>query len=139
MDDAPAPVRALYAAMADHDGRAIRAALHPEFVGEVTDGMPLGAGGVHTGPDAMLAEVWGPVFLHYDVQVEPQECLSVGPEEVVVLGRYRGSGRATGSRLDAAFAHVFELRDGRVARLRQFTDSAAWRRAAGSPLAAGAP
>jgi 2-(1,2-epoxy-1,2-dihydrophenyl)acetyl-CoA isomerase len=131
MVDAPAPVRELYAAMAAHDGRAIRAALHPEFVGEVTDGMPLGAGGVHAGPDAMLAEVWGPVFVHFDVAVEPQECLPAGPDAAVVIGRYRGSGRATGTRLDAAFAHVFELRDGRVARLRQFTDSAAWRRAAG--------
>jgi 2-(1,2-epoxy-1,2-dihydrophenyl)acetyl-CoA isomerase len=131
MVDAPAPVRALYDAMAVHDGRAIHTALHPEFVGEVTDGMPLGAGGVHLGPDAMLAEVWGPVFVHYDIAVEPRECLRCGPEAAVVIGRYRGSGRATGSRLDAAFAHVFELRDGRVSRLRQFTDSAAWWRAAG--------
>jgi ketosteroid isomerase-like protein len=129
MHDASAPVRELYAAIAAHDAPAILAALHPDFVGEVTAGMPLATGGAHTGPQAMLAEVWGPVFAHFDVRVEAEEYLPVSADHAVVLGHYRGSGRATGAPLDAVFAHVLELRDGRVARLRQITDSAAWHRA----------
>jgi ketosteroid isomerase-like protein len=132
MLDAPDPVRRLYAAMAAHDGRGILATLHPEFVGEVTAGMPLDAGGEHHGPEAMLAEVWGPVFRHVDVRVEAQESYPT-PDGAIVLGRYRGTGRATGAPLDAVFAHVLEVRDGRVARLRQITDSAAWHRACEPP------
>jgi ketosteroid isomerase-like protein len=133
MPDALAPVHRLYDAFARHDGRAMRDALHPEFVGEVTPSMPLGTGGVHYGADAMFAEVWGPVFRAFDLEVAAEEVLPTGPAGAVVLGRYRGSARATGAPLDAVFAHVVEVRDDRVARIRQITDSAAWHRACQPP------
>ena len=51
------PARRLYAAFAARDAGAILAALHPEFAGTVSAGMPLDAGGRHDGPDAMLTGV----------------------------------------------------------------------------------
>jgi ketosteroid isomerase-like protein len=127
-----APVHQLYGAFARHDPAGILDALHRDFVGEVTAGMPLDAGGVHIGAEAMLAEVWGPVARHFDVRVEPEEILPTA-DGAVVMGHYRGRARATGVAFDAAFAHVLELRGGRVARLRQITDSAMWQRACAPP------
>jgi ketosteroid isomerase-like protein len=121
-----APAHRLYAAFAARDAGALLAALHPEFVGTVSAGMPLDAGGRHDGPDAMLADVWGRVFGAYDVRVEPDAFLATDDDHVVVLGHYRGTGRSTGAPLDARFAHVLALRDDRVAALEQITDTARW-------------
>lgn len=43
---------------------------------------------------------------------------------VVAVGEYRGTSVATGRSFAAAFAHVVEVREGRVVRFRQFTDTA---------------
>jgi len=42
---------------------------------------------------------------------------------VVVTGSYTGQPPGAGQPLTAAFAHVLAFRDGRLAELRQFTDS----------------
>lgn len=45
---------------------------------------------------------------------------------MVVIGRYRGTVRATGAPIDAAFAHVLRVKDVRVSELVQITDTARW-------------
>lgn len=117
--------RRLYDAFLAHDAAAILAELHPEFVGIVSDGMPLGWGGRHNGPEGMMAEVWGPVFARYDVRVELEEMLPSG-ETMVAVGVYRGRARESGAGFEAAFVHLLGFRDGRIATLRQITDSASW-------------
>jgi ketosteroid isomerase-like protein len=42
----------------------------------------------------------------------------------VVLGRYRATNRETGKALDAPFAHVWDLRGGKVVRFDQYADTA---------------
>jgi ketosteroid isomerase-like protein len=42
---------------------------------------------------------------------------------VVVEGRYIGTFRASGRRLNAQFCHVWQVRDGRLARFQQYTDT----------------
>jgi len=121
-----AAARRLYDAFAARDAGALLAALHPSFGGVVSAGMPLGVGGRHEGPEAMLAEVWSPVFSVYDVVPEADELLSSGSERVVAVGAYRGTVRATGAPMDAAFAHVLRIDGGRVRELVQITDTASW-------------
>jgi len=116
----------LYDAFAARDAGALLAALHPSFAGVVSAGMPLGVGGRHEGPEAMLAEVWAPVFTVYDVVPEADELLLSGSERVVAVGAYRGTVRATGAPVDAAFAHVLRIDGGRVSELVQITDTASW-------------
>lgn len=116
---------ALYAAMNDRNPQRIRDALCEDFVGVVTAGMPFGAGR-HTGRQAMLEEVWGPVFMAYDVRVEVDRYLDAGGGTVVAIGFYTGHERDGNRPFDARFAHVVEVRDGRIAKLEQITDSASW-------------
>lgn len=118
--------RRLYDAFAARDGAAVRSVLHPSFVGVVSAGMPLGVGGRHEGPEAMLAEVWAPVFSAYDVVPTPEEIIPAGSERVVAIGAYRGTERTTGKAVNAAFAHVLHMSDGRVRELIQITDTASW-------------
>jgi ketosteroid isomerase-like protein len=118
--------RRLYDAFAARDGAAVRSVLHPSFVGVVSAGMPLGVGGRHDGPEAMLAEVWAPVFSAYDVVPTPEELIPAGSERLVAIGAYRGIERTTGKAVNAAFAHVLHMSDGRVRELIQITDTASW-------------
>jgi ketosteroid isomerase-like protein len=125
MSDNLTVARRLYAGFAAHDARAILEVLSPSFVGVVSPGMPLGVGGHHDGPQAMLDEAWIPVFTAYDVTPEADELIDAG-DRVVAVGAYRGTERATGRRFEASFAHVLDISDGRISALRQITDTASW-------------
>lgn len=54
---------------------------------------------------------------------EPQEFVATG-DKVVALGHYTATTPVGGS-LDSDFAMVFTLRDGKVVRFQEFSDSAA--------------
>jgi ketosteroid isomerase-like protein len=60
------------------------------------------------------------------VRARPEQWLPAGEDRLVVLGSYRGAARATGAPVEAAFAHAWEARAGRIARLEQITDTARW-------------
>jgi hypothetical protein len=52
----------------------------------------------------------------------PDEILDAG-DQVVGLGHYVGTYKPTGRHIRAQFAHVFTLRDGKIARWRQYVDT----------------
>ena len=66
-----------------------------------------------------------------DFRVVPANFIE-GGDCVVVEGRYQGTAKGTGARIDAQFVHVWELRDGRVVRFQQYTDTKQWSEAMGS-------
>jgi ketosteroid isomerase-like protein len=123
----------LYDGFAARDAQALLAAMTDDFVGQVSRGMPLGVGGRHEGRDAMLRDCWAQVFAAYDVTVEAERYLPCGPDEVVVLGHYRGSDRQTGEPFEARFAHVLTIRDDLVSGLEQITDTRSWTEGTSAP------
>src|SRR4051812_20376378 len=132
MGSTPADLAArLYTALADGDGPALDALLHPDFRGRLADGMPFGIGGAHDGPDAMRRAGWGAIGRRFAARAEPERFLPLADGRLLVTGHYRGHGRHGGGPLDAAFAHLVEITDGRISALEQYTDTAAWTEAAG--------
>jgi 2-(1,2-epoxy-1,2-dihydrophenyl)acetyl-CoA isomerase len=120
--------------LAAGDRETLGKVLHPDFVGHATEGLPLGAGGVHVGPEAMRREVWWQLGRHYRVQAQPDGFHALGDGRLLVTGHYRGEARRSGKRLDAAFHHVIGFADdGRLTSLYQLTDSAAWVEALDEP------
>ena len=115
-------VQALYDAFARRDADAIRRLFDPKIEWVQNAGFP--NGGRHVGADTVLNEVfarfrtewssWGAVVT---------EWLDAG-DMVVALGEYRGTHKTTGRSMTAAFAHVYDVRDGRITRFRQYTDTA---------------
>lgn len=79
--------------------------------------------GVRRGKPA-VAEFFGQVGsdIAFD-QFEPREFVAQG-DAVVAVGRYRGAVRSSGGRFDADWVMIFNFRDGKVSRFREFTDSA---------------
>jgi len=123
--------RALYAALAAGDRDQLDALLHPEFIGRTAEGMPFGIGGQHDGPGAMRRNGWGAIARHFEACAEPDRFLDLADGRLLVTGRYRGRGKQGGATLDAAFAHLIEVDQGRIRALEQYTDTARWREAAG--------
>jgi ketosteroid isomerase-like protein len=126
MPDQTATARRLYEAFASRDLEGLRDALADDFVGQVSDGMPLALGGEHTGPEAMIRDVWRKVFESYEMHVDAERFYPSGDDHVVAVGHYRGTVRASGQPIEAAFAHILTIRDGRIAHLRQITDTGRW-------------
>lgn len=117
----------LYEAIQAHDGKAALAILAPSFRGVASDGMPDSLGGTYEGPESMLRDCWGRVFKRFDVYPQPEEFCPVGSDRVIVIGRYLGTGRASGHPLSAAFVHIMRFADGRITELVQVTDTGRWR------------
>jgi ketosteroid isomerase-like protein len=133
MSGSPAPeptvaelARDLYGALARGDGERVEELLDPSFEGLLAEGLPLALGGRRTGPAAMRELGWWAIGREFAVRAEPREWISCADGRLLVLGRYVGTARATGRTLDAAFAHLWSARGGRLVALWQLTDTALW-------------
>ncbi len=56
-------------------------------------------------------------------QFEPREFVAQG-DKVVALGHYVWHVKSTGRRWESDFAHVFTVREGKVSRFQEYTDTA---------------
>lgn len=120
-------VQQLYDAFSRRDGEAIRRIFHPQIEWIQNEGFP--NGGRHVGTEAVLNDVFAKFRVDWERwQVVIHEYLDAG-QSIVVLGEYRGTYKATGKSMVAAFAHVYDLHDGRIVRFRQYTDTAMLRAA----------
>ncbi len=130
MDSAADLAQHLYKALATGDGPALDVLLDPAFRGVLADGMPFGIGGAHVGAEAMRRDGWGAIGRHFAAVAEPERFLPLEDGRLLVTGRYTGNGRRGGGPVDAGFAHLITVTDGRISALEQYTDTARWNQAA---------
>ena len=114
-------VEGIYGAFARGDVPAVLGAFADDIEWYESEGMPYG--GLHRGGEAVAQNVFGPI-------AEDVEGFAVTPEEVIGSGgtvaavvRYTGTGKTTGKALDVPVVHVWEIRNGKLARFRQFIDT----------------
>jgi hypothetical protein len=91
--------------------------------------MPVGCGrfeGLRDINERFLANFYGA----FDVRFRADEYITSG-DSVVALGRIQGKARRSGAPVDVPFAHVWTAGEGRLQRLRAFTDTATMARALG--------
>ena len=122
----PEVAQALYRALARGDAHALAGLLDPEFTGRTADGLPLGLGGEYVGPRDMQENFWWRLGRHFRAEAQPEEYVDLPDGRLLVSGTYRGSGRRSGRKLEAAFTHVLTFREDRIVGLVQLTDTAAW-------------
>lgn len=115
-------IRGIYQAIAQGDIQTLLGALDPNCEWTEAEGFPYR--GTYRGPDAVLNGVLARLGSEWEpFQVTPHEFID-GGDQVITLGRYSGTYKATGKAFEADFAHVWSLRDGMVVRFRQYVDSA---------------
>ena len=86
-------------------------------------GMP-DAAGRHEGPRAARL-AWWEIGRRFSVRAEPSEWIACDEDRLLVRGRDVGRARGGGP-LDAAFMHLWTVRDGTIVALEQLTDTALW-------------
>lgn len=114
----------MYEAFRERDLARLRELLDPQVRWTQAEGHPHAGGTSLTGLDAVVTEVYEPLMDSWtDFREVVERILDAGPD-VVVLGRYAGMFDVTRRRLDAQFAHIWTVRQGKVVAFRQYTDTA---------------
>jgi len=117
-------IRNLYAAFATGDAPTVLAAMDPAIVWKEAENFPYADHGPYVGPAAVAEGVFFRLATEWDrFEALPSTFHDAG-DTVVVLGRYKGTYKATGASLDAQFAHIWGLRGGKIATFDQYTDTA---------------
>ncbi|HEX8526377.1 nuclear transport factor 2 family protein [Allosphingosinicella sp.] len=131
-DESVAVVRAIYDAFAAGDVAGVVSRMSPDIVWNEAENFPYADGNPYRGPDAILGGVFARLGGEWDgFAAVPEEFLGAG-DTAVVLGRYRGTHKATGRSMDAQFAHVWRVADGKAERFQQYTDTLQAARATGT-------
>jgi ketosteroid isomerase-like protein len=114
-------VRGTYGAFARGDIPTVLAAFSEDVEWFEAEGMPYG--GLYRSGEAVLQNVFGPIAADLDgFAVTPEEYIGSGATVVAVV-RYTGTGKTTGKALDLPAVHIWDIRDGKLARFRQFIDT----------------
>jgi uncharacterized protein len=81
--------------------------------------------GTFHGPQSVGDDVFSAVPQHFDeFRAEPENFDDQG-DRVVVTGRFKGKAKS-GADLDASFEHVYDMKEGKIARLENKVDQEAW-------------
>lgn len=121
-------VQSLYEAFARGDAPAVLSALDSDVIWMEAENVGYDDRNPYRGPQAVGEGVFGRIMSDIpNFSVHPERFID-GGDTVVTLGRYRGTHKATGRPIDAQFAHVWTIRNGRVTNFQQYTDTAQWQR-----------
>jgi len=122
-------VRAHYAASAQGNLREMMVNVSPQVHWTEMAGFP--CAGTWVGPQAVVDNVFavlGRDWIGYRFELQN---LIDGGDQVVGVGTYHGTHRATGKEMQARVAHVWKLQDGKIVAFEQFTDTLLVNRAMG--------
>jgi ketosteroid isomerase-like protein len=87
--------------------------------------------GVYHGLASVTDECFAAVPANFEeFRAEPERFIGDAAGYVVVIGTYRGCTKG-GQRLEAPFAHVWAMRDGKAAQFRNHVEADPWRQAWG--------
>lgn len=114
-------VRSAYDAYASNDLEALLALLDDDFEFRQSELVPWG--GSYRGREGM-SEFLGRITTHVDSVVDPEEFVEAD-DHVVVIGRSRGTTKATGRPFNVRAVHVWQVREGRLVRLDVYLDTPA--------------
>lgn len=82
--------------------------------------------GIHRGVEAVFREVIEPTFEHVEnFSIMVDQYLDAG-DEIVVLGRFLGKGKATGKNIDIPACFICKVQGGKIVRLRAYHNTALW-------------
>jgi ketosteroid isomerase-like protein len=116
-------IKGIYDAFGKGDVPAVLGAMSPGIVWNEAENFPYADKNPYVGPDAIVQGVFMRLATEWDgFTVAPEEFLDAG-DTIVVLGRYRGSYKATGKQQNTQMVHVWRVKDGKAAQFQQYADT----------------
>ena len=123
MVDSVTLVRTTYEAFAQGDMARVTSVMDDRIEWYEAEHTPYSAGCPFVGPQAIIEGVFARIPQEIDgFRVDVERVIGQG-DTVVSEVRYHGTGRRTGKPLNAQVVHVWDLRDGKVVRWRQYADT----------------
>lgn len=120
---AQAVIQGFYDALARGDVPAVLGQLAADVQWTEAERFPYFSG-TWVGPQAVLDKLLKPLAADWaDFSARASEFIVDG-ERVVALGAYAGTYRRTGRSMNSPFAHVWSVRDGKIASFSMYTDTA---------------
>jgi ketosteroid isomerase-like protein len=114
-------IRGTYEGSSEENGRNLLIALAPDAEWTEAEGFPYA--GTYVGPDAIVAGVFHRLATEWiGYRANVHTFLEDG-DRVAAFGIYSGTYKATGKSMEASFAHLYELRHGKIARMTQYVDT----------------
>ncbi|MDI1312446.1 nuclear transport factor 2 family protein [Prosthecobacter sp.] len=114
-------IREMYRAMRAGDDAAFTALCTDDLVWQQSAGFP--GGSTWHGAAAVIENVFRANAKRWTGFAFNEEEMFATEDRVVVLGHYSGASPATGKAMRTAVAHVYDMREGKIARFRMFADT----------------
>ena len=121
-------IKAAYAAFGRNDPSVLFAAMDSAISWNQAEGNPLADRNPYIGPQAVGEGVFARLLAAIDNFTVVPGTFIDGGDHVVVLGRYGGTMKTGGARLDAPFCHVWRFHSDKLVMFQQYTDTAQWTR-----------
>jgi uncharacterized protein len=123
MADSVSIVRSAYEAFSRGDVPTVLGLMGEKIEWNEAEHFPYWPGGSFVGPRAVVDGVFARLGQDFDgFTVDVGRLVGLG-DTVLMEGRYRATVKATGQRLDVQVAHVWDVRDGKLARFQQYVDT----------------
>jgi ketosteroid isomerase-like protein len=115
-------VQAFYTAAAQGNVGGVLEALHPDLAWTEAEGFPYYSGTWRT-PQEVVDKLLIPIMRDWDNFSAVAHDFITEADRVVSIGTYGGTSKATGKTMRAPFAHVWRVRDGKLASFDMYTDT----------------
>lgn len=118
-------VKRSYEAFARGDLDGVLGDMDSEIEWHQAQGLP--HGGLYRGLDEVRRNIFEPLDESWwdGFTAVPDEFLDAG-NQVVVIGRYRGTAKESRKQLDVPFVHIWSVSGDKAVRFRQYLDTAGW-------------
>lgn len=114
-------IQELYRAFREKDYNGFLRICTPDLEWIQNEGFPRGA--TYRGAEAVVEGVFQAFDLDWETwSFDIEQYLDAG-ETIIVIGSYAGCHRRSGKSFQSPAAHVYDIRDGKVFRFRQFADT----------------
>ena len=118
-------VKDIYAAFGRGDIPTVLASFHPEIEWRQAEGNPYQLdGSAWIGPQAVVEKLFMRIGSEWDGFTITIRTIHDAGEYVVVEGRYTGTYKPSGRKLDSPLCHVWRIQGGKLVSFQQYLDTA---------------
>ena len=114
----------LYRSFSTHDMKAVKNALDKNIEWYEADHFPYADGNPYMGPDAVITGVFSRISNEWENwKITDLKVYEMANGNVLGTGRYQAKCKKNGKTINAQFAHLWKVNNGKVTNFRQYVDT----------------